>query len=67
MQSGKVNTNTVMNSLWGPQMCVMVIDRFLSGEVRVRILCSVSLIVVVVSGCKVNITSASSDDSKGSI
>lgn len=34
-QSGKVNTNTVLNSLWGPQMCVIAIDRFLSGDVRV--------------------------------
>ena len=63
MKSGKVNANTAMNSLWGPQMCVMVIDRFLSGEV----LCSVSLIVVVVSGCTVNITSASNDELEGSI
>ena len=46
-------------------MCV--IDRFLRGEVRVRILCSGSLIVVVLSGCKVNITSASNDELKGSI
>ena len=35
LQSGKVNTDTVISFLWRPQMCVIVIDRLLSGNARV--------------------------------
>lgn len=45
MQSGKVNTDTPTNILWGPQMCEidmeLDIDRILSGEVRVRVIGSI--------------------------
>jgi hypothetical protein len=35
MQSGRVTTNTVISFLLGLQMCVIVIDRLLSGNARV--------------------------------